>query len=348
MLNILIFIAVLSLIVLVHELGHLISAKIFNVYCKEFAIGMGPKLFSIKGKETEYSIRLLPFGGFVSMLGEEGVEAEGVAVERSIQKVARPKRLVIMLAGIFMNFVLALVILFSLNLSAGQVVLAPKPVFGAIMEGMPAEAAGMQEGDRILSVEFSDGTVLVPDDFYDVIEALQFYNDEMTFTLERSGSEVNITLTPIFNEEAQNYMIGVKTPAMQTKEIGFLGSIQYAFDDVKNITSSIVTTFSRLIKGLGLNAISGPVGIYQITAQTASYGFNAVMYLVALLSINIAIFNLLPLPILDGGRSLLIFIELIRGKPMNEKIEQGIMVLSMALLLMLFIFISIKDVFTLF
>lgn len=346
--SILTFVFVLGLIVLVHEFGHLISAKAFGVYCKEFAIGMGPKLLKWKGKETLYSIRALPFGGFVSMLGEEGVEAEGVDVSRSIQRIAPLKRIVVMLSGIFMNFVLALVILSALNFQAGAIALTPEPVLGAIVEGMPAEAAGMMEGDRIVSIQFSDGSTQVPQDFYDVVEALQFYTDEIQFTLDRNGTEVIVFVTPVLNEENNQYMIGVQTPEYQIKEIGLLESIQYAFIDIKDMVISIFMTLSRLVKGLGLNAVSGPVGIFQFTAESAQYGLRAVFYVVALLSVNIAIFNLLPLPILDGGRSLLILIEMIIGKPINQKIEQGLMIVSMALMLLLFILISIKDVFTLF
>ncbi len=346
--SILTFVFVLGLIVLVHESGHLISAKAFNVYCKEFAIGMGPKLFKWKGKETLYSIRALPFGGFVSMLGEEGVEEEGVDPSRSIQKIAPLKRIIVMLSGIFMNFVLALIVLTGLNLEAGAVVLTPEPILGPITSGMPAEAAGMMEGDRILSIQFSDGTVQEPKDFYDVVEALQFYTDEIQFTLDRAGETVVVTVTPVLNEENNQYMIGVQTPEYQVKEIGFFESIKYAFIDMKDMVSSVVMTLSRLMKGLGLNAVSGPVGIFQFTAESAQYGFRAIFYVVALLSVNIAIFNLLPVPILDGGRSLLIFVEMLRGKPLNQKFEQGIMMVSMALLLLLFIFISIKDVFSFF
>ncbi len=316
--SILTFVFVLGLIVLVHELGHLISAKAFGVYCKEFAIGMGPKLFKWKGKETLYSIRALPFGGFVSMLGEEGVEAEGVDPSRSIQKIAPLKRIVVMLAGIFMNFVLALVVLTGLNLEAGAVVLTPEPILGPIMQDMPAETAGMMEGDRIVSLQFSDGTTQVPEDFYDVVEALQFYTDEIQFTLDRDGEIIVLTVTPELNEENNQYMIGVQTPEYQVKEIGFLESIKYAFIDMKDMVSSIALTLTRLVRGIGLNAVSGPVGIFQFTAESAQYGFRAIFYVVALLSINIAIFNLLPLPILDGGRSLLIFIEMLRGKPLNQ------------------------------
>lgn len=346
--SILTFVFVLGLIVLVHELGHLVSAKAFGVYCKEFAIGMGPKLLKWQGKETLYSIRALPFGGFVSMLGEEGVVAEGIELNRSIVKITPLKRIVVMLSGIFMNFVLALIIMFSLNLQAGSIALTPEPILGAVMENMPAQTAGMQEGDRILKLTFSDNTTQVPEDFYDVIEALQFYHDEITFTLDRNGQSIDITITPTYNQDTQTYMIGVQTPEYTIKEIGVIDSLKYAFIDIKDMVSSIFTTLTRLIRGVGLNAVSGPVGIFQVTAESAQYGMRAIMYLVALLSVNIAVFNLIPLPILDGGRSLLIFVEMLRKKPLNEKFEQGIMIASMVLMLLLFIIISIKDVFTFF
>lgn len=342
------FIFVLGLIVLVHELGHLLSAKSFKVYCKEFAIGMGPKLFSWKGKETTYSLRALPFGGFVSMLGEEGVEAEGIPFERSIKGIARWKQLIVMLAGIVMNFILAFVIILGLHLSTGVVSVNPEPIIAGVLENTPASNAGLQTNDRIVKVTFSDGTSLEPKDFYQVLEALQMYHDTMVFTIQRSNELLEFEVTPQYSQTEERYLIGITIPEPSYVSIHPLESVGYAFSDLASIALSMVTTLSRLVRGIGLDAVSGPVGIYQIASDTAQMGFSSVLYLAAILSLNVAIFNLLPLPIMDGGRSLLLMVEMVTHKPINKTVEQALMLVSMGLLFLLMIWVTTQDLFRLF
>ena len=160
------FIVILGIIVLVHELGHLISAKAFGVYCKEFAIGFGPKIKSIQGKETLYSIRALPLGGFVSMAGESGVEFDNIDSSRTLKGIAPYKRIIIMLSGIFNNLVLAYLIFVVLFMIAGARNIAPEPIIAGIVQDSAAELAGFLENDRITALTFSDGFSVEPKDFY--------------------------------------------------------------------------------------------------------------------------------------------------------------------------------------
>jgi regulator of sigma E protease len=345
--SILAFIFVLGLIVFIHELGHLLSAKTFGVYCKEFALGMGPKIYSIKGKETEYSIRLLPLGGFVSMVGEEGVEVD-VPKERSLKGIHPLKRLVVMLAGIVMNVILAFVIMTGINIYNGYVVLNPEPVLGEIVENSSADVAGLQINDRIIEVQLSDGSSIQPNDFYDLVEVLQLYQNTMTFVVEREGVLMEIEVTPTLDEERGVFVIGVMSPQAQVKEITFLEAFKYGSQDLVDMSASMLMTLSRLVRGIGLSAISGPVGIFQVTAQSAQMGMLSLLYLTGLLSLNVALFNLIPLPLLDGGRAVLIFIEILIGKPVNAKIEQALMLASMILLLLLTLFVTSQDLFKLF
>ena len=337
------FILVLGVIVLIHEIGHLITAKLFNVYCKEFAIGMGPKLISRKFGETEYSIRALPLGGFVAMAGEEGVD-DNVPFERSILGIKPWKRMIVMLAGIAMNFVLAFVIFVGIYAYQGQAVEAPKPIIVGTIENSPAEKAGFLANDYIKKVSFSDGTSVVPKDFYEIITYIQMYTDTTTFLVERDGKELVISVTPEFIEEENRYYLGIEMPSATRVEISFLESFKYGAIEVSNTVSSMVFTLTRLIRGIGLNAISGPIGIYQVTATQASYGLLNILYLMGLLSINVAIFNLLPLPILDGGRVVLTFYEMIFKKPMSKKVEQALMVVSIGLLLLLMAYVTLQDI----
>lgn len=342
------FIFVLGLIVLVHELGHLISAKYFNVYCKEFAIGMGPKLFSWKRNETSYSLRALPLGGFVSMLGEEGVEAEGIPFERSIKGIARWKQLIVMLSGIAMNILLAFLIFAGIHMATGVVAVNPEPIVVGIVEGSAAQEAGLQVNDRIVRVEFSDGTFIIPKDFYQILEAIQMYHDTLIFTVDRLGSQQEINVVPRFDETEQRYLVGITIPNPQFKEITFLESFRYSIEDIQSMSVSMISTLSRLVRGIGLDAISGPVGIYQIASDSAAMGFLSVIYLAAILSLNVALFNLLPIPVMDGGRALFLIVEMILRKPLNKKLEQALMIASMLLLFLLMAFVTTQDLFRLF
>jgi regulator of sigma E protease len=337
------FALVLGVIVLIHEIGHLVTAKLFNVYCKEFAVGMGPKIFSKKFKETEYSIRALPLGGFVAMAGEEGVD-DNVPFERSILGIAPWKRMIVMLAGIFMNFVLAFVLFVGIYTYQGYAIEAPKPVIAGTMENSPAEKAGFMANDTIKKITFSDGTTVVPTDFYEIITYIQMYTDTTTFVVDRDGAELTIIVTPEFIEAENRYYLGITMPSATRVDINILGALKYGALEVGNTVESMVFTLTRLIRGIGLNAISGPIGIYQVTATQASYGFINILYLMGLLSINVAIFNLLPLPILDGGRVVLTLYELVFKKPMSKKVEQFLMFISIGLLLLLMAFVTLQDI----
>lgn len=341
------FVLVLGVIVLIHEIGHLLSAKAFNVYCKEFSIGIGPKLMSRTWGETLYSVRLLPIGGYVAMAGEEGVD-DDLPRERSLLGITPLKRLVIMLAGVFMNFVLALIIFIGIYVAQGQAILPPEPIIAGVVEDSPAASAGFQSDDRVLSVRFSDGTRIEPRDFYEIITYIQMYSDTSVFTVDRDGQILDITITPRFIEAENRYFLGLALPSPTVIDINPLQAIGYGIAEVGDTVNSMVFTLTRLVRGIGLNAISGPIGIYQVTASQASYGLLNVLYLTGLLSINIAIFNLLPLPVLDGGRVVLTFYEMIFKRPVNRRVEQALMAISVSLLILLMLFVTWQDLLRIF
>lgn len=342
------FIIILGIIVLIHELGHLLVAKAFGVYCREFSIGFGPVLKKIQGKETLYSIRALPLGGFVSMAGETDVDSQDIDPSRTLKGIHPFKRILIMLAGIFSNIVLAFVIFVVLFALAGKVNVPPEPVVAGVMENSAAEFAGVQTDDRIMAITFEDGRIIKPKDFYEVINVTQMVSNPMIFTMERDGSTVDLTITPIYNEAENRYMIGVYLPETQVKTIAWYESFAYAGETIVQSISSLIVALGFLLRGIGLQSLSGPVGIYEVTAQQAEAGFSSLVVLTAILSLNVGLFNLLPLPILDGGRVLISIVEWIMGKPMNPKIENALISLSMILLLALILLVTWQDLGKLF
>ncbi|MBV1708409.1 MAG: site-2 protease family protein [Erysipelothrix sp.] len=338
------FVIILGIIVFVHELGHLITAKIFGVYCREFAIGMGPKVKSWQKGETLYSLRALPIGGFVAMAGEEGVDTEDIPANRTIKGIAPVKRIIVMLAGIFMNILLAWIIFVGVFIYQGARSLPPQPVITGVVSGSVAETAGFLANDEIIKVAFSDGTSIVPKDFYEVITYTQLYTDEMIFTVNRNGVNLTIKVTPLFNEDEGRYMIGLMLPQPVIEELSFFGAILAGTEYIGTTIGEIVNTLSRLVRGIGLNAISGPIGIYDVTDQQAQQGLLSLIVLTAILSVNVGIFNLLPIPLMDGGRVVITIAEMIIGKPINREFEQALMTASVILVIGLALFITWQDI----
>ncbi len=347
------FVLLLGIIVTVHELGHFLVAKAFGVYCAEFAIGMGPKLFSIQGKETLYTIRLLPIGGFVQMAGEPGTALEGectidVPFERTIKGISRFKQICIMLAGIVMNFVLAFVLFFGVFLSEGTSEPVSEAYIGTISPDSPAQEAGIQSGDLVLSIEYEDGTVSTIETFDDISTTnVGFEQQTRTYVVQRGEDVLRLDVTPVYFEEYDRYMIGIGQ-AIKSVPISIGEAVGYSVEAMVEGSTLIVDSLMQLFRGNNLDQLSGPVGIYTVTSQQAALGLANYVWLVAVLSLNIGIFNALPLPILDGGRAILITIEAIIGKPINKKIESGLMVAGAMMMLALFVFATLQDILRLF
>lgn len=324
MLTVILFLLLLSLIIVIHELGHLAAAKKFNVYCYEFSFGMGPKLWSRKGKETEYCIRAIPIGGYVSMAGEnDGMEEmyPDIHVDESRTITAQKpwKKIIIMLAGVFMNFLLAWVIFSMIILGNGAYRLSPKAEVGSVVADSPAEKAGFQAGDEILKIDAADGSSIEPTSFLDMQLFMPTDGSEMTYTIQRGEETISIQVTPEYSESEQTYLIGITAPDSETVAVNLLNCWSYGAAEMGYITRMMLISIRRLLHGVGLNQLSGPVGIYSATETYAAMGFSSYMFLVAELSLNVGIFNLLPLPVLDGGRVVITLVEWIVGKPLNKK-----------------------------
>ena len=352
--NLLLFVILLSVIVSLHELGHLISAKIFGVYCKEYAIGMGPKIWSYQGKETEYSIRAFPLGGFVAMAGDENssletaVDTTDIPFERTLKGIAKWKQIIVMMSGIMMNILLAVFIYSMVFLADGAYVKGTKPVVVSVLESSPAEVAGLKEGDLIEKITFENGIYLKPSDYIEMISFTSAYdgNGPWILEIERDGKDLTIEVMPEYDESQDRFMVGIGFSNEATELVNvnifncFYYGFKYAFFILRITWSSLLTLF----QGKNLESVSGPVGIYDTVAQTASLGFFYYIQLMAAISINVGIINAFPLPIFDGGRVVLLIIECIIGKPLSEKASNMIMNISMALLMALLIFVTYNDI----
>lgn len=355
MLYILSFIFALSLIIALHEFGHLIAAKKFGVYCYEYSIGMGPKIYSKKFKETQYSLRLIPFGGYVAMAGEGDQDeefsktygVESVPFERTLKGISKTKRIIVLLAGIFMNFILAYIIFCLILLNGGKMAKQRPPVVDGVIENMPAYKAGLKKDDVIKKLTFEDGTVInKPKSTDDFSSYIAMKGGIIKIDVYRNNEIKTFQVNSVKNGEY--YSIGIKLPDIEYVKINFINVFYYSFVFMFNILRMMLVALSNLFRGIGLNDISGPVGIYQASSKATSEGLVTYFSFVALLSLNVGILNAFPVPALDGGRVLLVLIEAIIRKPINKKFEYFLIVISMVLLIGLMIFATFKDIVRLF
>ena len=348
MLTLIYFIIMLGIIVFVHELGHFLWAKKSGVYCYEFSIGFGPKIFSFKRKndETTYSIRAFPVGGYVSMAGEEVDDDKSVPKSKKMYNKPWYKKLVIVLAGVTHNFILGFVVLLLMALIYGAV--PTKPVLGVVDKASPSYKAGIRVGDEITKI---NGKKVRTWD--DVVLTLTLSNNKkhQKFTIiDKYNNEKIISVKPKEikdkkGNKSYSYGIGLT----DKKEHGFINSIKYASSKFISLFKSMIVTIKALVTGkIGINSLSGPVGIYSIVGEQSKTGLYGLMYLLAYLSINVGFINLLPFPAFDGYRAVIIIIETITGKKVNPKVDAIVNNIGLFLLFGLMIFITIKDILKLF
>ena len=340
------FLILLSVIICIHELGHLIAAKLFNVYVYEYSFGMGPAILQKKGKETVYSIRAIPMGGFVSMAGEnsEDVYPEiEVPDDRRLYNKPVWQKIIIMLAGVFMNFMLCFVILSLIYLNNGAYAASPAAVVEAVMPDSPAERAGLEAGDRIVHLE--QGVHKADPDTFQDMQAF-FYTIEsgdITVTVERNGAPV--TLNVQAEQDADGvYRIGIQGPQMNVVKVNLLNCWKFGFEEMIYFIKLMGQSIRTLIFGRNLDQLSGPVGIYTATEESVSYGLVGYLVLMAELSLSVGFMNLLPLPVLDGGQVVITLFEGIIGRPLGEKVKIGLMGACWVLLISLMVFVTWNDI----
>lgn len=346
-LNIILFILILGVIVFIHEFGHFTFAKLTGVYVYEFSIGMGPKLWSKKGKETEYSLRAIPIGGFCQMAGEdmEDDDLKKIPKDKRLQSKTVWQRFLIMFFGAGNNFISAVLILFFLALIWGGNSMTPK--ITEVTKDYPAQKAGIQAGDIVKEI---NGHKIKTSDDISLYLAIADPKEKSTFVVEKgNGYEVTYKLKAkkVKEKDEVSYVYGIGMKQEKTK--GFVNAIKYTVKKTGSIFKQMGVTVGYLFTGgISLNQLSGPVGIYSVVGESSKAGIANILYLVAFLSINVGFINLLPLPAFDGGHILFLVIEAIKGSPVKPEVEEKIHGIGMMLLLLLMVVITINDIIKLF
>ena len=330
-----------GIIIAIHELGHFVSAKLFGVKVNEFALGMGPAIFKKQKGETKYALRLLPIGGYVSMEGED----ESSEDERAFCNKKWWQKLIIVAAGAIMNLILGLIFVAILTCMDD---LIGTPQIHSFYENATSAQYGLEAGDVIKEI---NGTNIYSS--RDIGYALQRDEDAVyDFTVERNGEKILLEDVRFETKQAENgqniiiydfIIVGVEKTVLNVITTSFM-------DTVSTARLVWLTLFDLITGRYGINDLSGPVGTVSIIAQTTTEavksgaGFDTVIYIMALISINVGVFNLLPIPALDGGRLFFIFIEAIRRKPIPAKYEGLIHGIGLALLIILMVFITCNDI----
>lgn len=333
---------IFAVLIFVHEFGHFIVAKLTKVKVNEFALGMGPKLFSKQFGETVYSVRLFPIGGFCAMEGEDGESSS----DRAFSKKKPLPRLAVLVAGAFMNILLGFVLLCFVS-SQQEAYVAP--VVQKVATGGAAEIAGLKVNDEILSV--NGRRVHISEDLMWELSNNPNKDQRLDLKVKNSGETRTVSVLPTIENGKGTYGLLLKT---EENSVG--ASLKNAFYRTGFYSRVVVDSFVNLVRGkLSVSDVSGPVGIVseigsavEETRETGWEGFINLLHLTILLTINLGVFNLLPVPALDGGRILFVLIELIRRKPIPVEKEAIVHFIGFALLIILSILIAFQDVFRLF
>lgn len=348
-LYIVIALLMLSVIVMAHEFGHYIAGRMCGIGVVEFAVGMGPKLFGWTRKGIKYSVRAIPIGGFCSFVGED----EENPAPNAMNAMPVWKRFVTVASGPIMNFVFAYIVCVILLANFMNVLLVPK--IDEVVADMPAAEAGFEAGDIVVAI---DGVEITYDDpgaekMRSIVQSAD-PTAEMVFTVERDGEKLDIPITPRLVETqtvnettgetvvTRNYQIGIM---FSTRNYTFGEAITEAGRYMVDTTVMMVDALRNLVfKGEGADEISGPVGVISIVSQQVRHGMYMALYLVFIISLNLGIMNLLPLPALDGGRLVLLAVEGITRKRIPPEKEGMVHGIGLLLLFGLMIMITYQDI----
>ena len=327
--NIILAILIFTFLVLIHELGHFLTAKFLKVRAYELSLGMGPKIFGKKHNDTEYTLRALPFGAYVRF----GDEDDSMFEESDNFMNQSPwDRIKIIMMGPLVNMVAALILMILVVFLSG----VPVNKIGSVAADMPAAAAGLRAGDEILEVEGAPTS-----SWEDVVKAIDANSDDtISVIVQREGQQAQtIEITPTLSEGRM--MIGI-TPAFE-KNLG--QSVISGTKATLNMSTMMLDIVKKLFTGKAdISSFSGPVGIVAIVDDVAATGWINLLYLTSVLSLNLGILNLLPIPGLDGSKILIYGFEALSGKPMNKDIEMKLTMVGFAVLMAFTIFITFKDI----
>lgn len=323
------------MLITVHELGHFLAAKGTGMLVTEFSIGFGPKLIQKKVGETLYSLRLCPLGGYNRIAGMEPGEA---VTPRGFNGRPLWARMLVILAGPFMNFLLPFLLFFGIFAVSGLTLPVNKPVVGSLMEGYPGAAAGLQAGDRLVSI---NGRKV--EKWNDINSLVQENGPKPgKVVIRRDGREMTLTLQPRFDGESKRFLIGVRPP-LEHRQQSLWESLKTAGLAVGKTTVAMVDGLRKMITGKVRADIAGPIGVAHMAGDVAAQGAVPYLEFMAFLSLNLAVLNLVPIPALDGGQFLVLVVEGLLGHALAPKAKEIIQMIGVACIVALTIFATMHD-----
>lgn len=346
--NIFAFIIVLGVLIFFHEFGHFLIARLFGVGVEKFSLGFGPRLIGKKIGITDYRLSAIPLGGYVKMVGEEPdaeIDPEDLPLSFTHKPVA--KRMLIVAAGPVFNILLAVIIFFGIFLVSGTFIM--KPSIGSVREGSPAAAAGLEKGDLITRINGSE--ISSWDEMAEIINSSE--GSSLSIAIQRQESILNFSIAPeqvptqnIFGEAIQRYVIGITASGESfSKSLNFFEALSESLIQSYRVTELMVVIIAKLIKGdISTDTLGGPIMIAQMAGDSAKAGVGSLIFFIALISINLAIINLLPIPVLDGGHLLFFLIEAIKGSPVSIKVREVAQQVGLFILILLMILVFYNDI----
>ncbi|MFQ5588112.1 MAG: RIP metalloprotease RseP [Nitrospiria bacterium] len=349
--TVLTFIIVLGVLVGIHEFGHFIVARMCGVQVQTFSLGFGPKIASKKVGPTEYCLSIIPLGGYVRMLGDDpNEEIPDDEKDRSFLTQPVRKKIAIVIAGPLFNLLLAAFIYSGIYMVGFPTVTA---VIGQVQENSAAEAGGMQAGDEVLTIENRDIA-----DWDEVRETVQKSGGKpLHFLVHRDGKEVELNITPrlkeskdVFGDAQHSWLIGITPKGDQiTKRYNPVKAVYLGVENTIKLTYLTVKGIARMIQGkISSDSLGGPILIAQIAGEQAQQGFSNVVLFVAMLSINLGVLNLFPIPVLDGGHLVFFSIEGIMGRPLSLKMREIAQQVGLFLIISLMVFAFYNDIMRIF
>jgi regulator of sigma E protease len=346
--NIFALVIVLGVLIFFHELGHFLVARLLGVGVETFSLGFGPKIFGKKIGITDYRISAIPLGGYVKMVGEQpDAELDPADIPLSFTHKHVFKRILIVAAGPFFNILLALIIFYGIFQISGLLIL--KPSIGEVNEGTPAYRTGLKKGDLVVSI---DGVNISSwEDMAKMITTSKGKTLSLSVLRGNSMRAVDVTPEPkifknIFNEDIERYVIGVTASGdFFTKDLNLFQALSQSFIQTYQITALTIKGVVKLFQGtVSPKTLGGPIMIAQMAGQEARAGAINLIFFIALISINLAILNFLPIPVLDGGHLLFFFVEAVTGRPVSIKIREIAQQAGIFVLILLMIYVFYNDI----
>ena len=342
------FIIALGVLIFFHELGHFLVARLFGVGVEKFSLGFGPTLIGKKIGRTNYILSAIPLGGYVKMVGENpGADIDPADISVSFTHKHVFKRILIVAAGPFFNFFLAMIIFFGIFQITGTFLL--KPSIGEVKENSPAYMAGLQKDDLIVAI---DGSAI--ESWEEMAKAITGSKGRrIALSVRRGESIIAVDIMPelittknLFGDDIERYVVGITASGdVFSKDLTLFQAFSDSISQTYNISKLVVISIVKMIQGkISMKTVGGPIMIAEMAGQQAKQGAVNFIFFIALLSVNLGILNILPIPVLDGGHLVFFFIEAVTGHPVSIRIREIAQQVGIFMLIMLMIFVFYNDI----